>query len=245
MSIFRDFFVKEKPVFTGITRGVGGFGFGAAGAGGGGGESNKITASGGVIADYVDGGTKYRAHIFTNSGALTISSATADATIEYLVVGGGGGGGYTQSAYSAGGGGGAGGLRTNVAGVQNAGGTSLTAADYPVSAGTYTVVVGDGGLQGTTNDTNGTNGGDSAFYPPSHGSYPAVQYIRGAGGGGGGNASSPYPSTVPQNKGRDGSAGGASGGGTSFYWTGPNPGQGGQVGGCGSKSSQTSRKCRW
>ena len=28
MSIFRDFFVKEKPVFTGITRGVGGFGFG-------------------------------------------------------------------------------------------------------------------------------------------------------------------------------------------------------------------------
>ena len=29
MSIFRDFFVKEKPVFTGITRGLGGFGFGA------------------------------------------------------------------------------------------------------------------------------------------------------------------------------------------------------------------------
>ena len=34
MSIFRDFFVKEKPVFTGITRGLGGFGFGAAGGGG-------------------------------------------------------------------------------------------------------------------------------------------------------------------------------------------------------------------
>ena len=34
MSIFRDFFVKEKPVFTGITRGVGGFGFGAAAGGG-------------------------------------------------------------------------------------------------------------------------------------------------------------------------------------------------------------------
>ena len=29
MSIFRDFFVKEKPVFTGITRGIGGFGFGS------------------------------------------------------------------------------------------------------------------------------------------------------------------------------------------------------------------------
>ena len=28
MSIFNEFFKKEKPVFTGITRGVGGFGFG-------------------------------------------------------------------------------------------------------------------------------------------------------------------------------------------------------------------------
>ena len=35
MSIFRDFFVKEKPVFTGITRGLGGFGFGKSAAGGG------------------------------------------------------------------------------------------------------------------------------------------------------------------------------------------------------------------
>ncbi len=31
MSIFENFFVKEKPVFTGIARGVGGFGFGGAG----------------------------------------------------------------------------------------------------------------------------------------------------------------------------------------------------------------------
>ena len=83
-NIFRDFFVKEKPVFTGITRGIGGFGFGAAGGGASGSASNKIAASGGVIADYEDGGTKYRAHIFANSGALTISSADADATIEYL-----------------------------------------------------------------------------------------------------------------------------------------------------------------
>ena len=33
MSIFRDFFVKEKPVFTGITRGIGGFGFGGGASG--------------------------------------------------------------------------------------------------------------------------------------------------------------------------------------------------------------------
>ena len=40
MGIFRDFFVKEKPVFTGITRGIGGFGFGA-GAGASSGGSNE------------------------------------------------------------------------------------------------------------------------------------------------------------------------------------------------------------
>ena len=35
MSIFRDFFVKEKPVFTGIARGVGGFAFGISDTAGG------------------------------------------------------------------------------------------------------------------------------------------------------------------------------------------------------------------
>ena len=35
MGIFNDFFVKEKPVFTGIARGLGGFGFGVAAGGGG------------------------------------------------------------------------------------------------------------------------------------------------------------------------------------------------------------------
>ena len=214
MSIFRDFFVKEKPVFTGITRGIGGFGFGAASGGASSSASNKIAATGGVIADYSDGGTKYRAHIFANSGALTISSADADATIEYLVVGGGGGGGYTAATHTAGAGGGAGGLRTNVPGVQNAGGTSLTAAAYPVSAGTYTVVVGDGGPGGSISGTKGETGTDSAFYPPSHGSYPAVQYIRGAGGGGGGNAG---PGNNANAEGRDGNAGGGSGGGTTYY----------------------------
>ena len=34
MSIFRDFFRKEKPVFTGLARGMGGFGFGSGGGGG-------------------------------------------------------------------------------------------------------------------------------------------------------------------------------------------------------------------
>ena len=46
MSIFRDFFVKEKPVFTGIARGVGGFGFGKAADSGGGGGGSSVDSGG-------------------------------------------------------------------------------------------------------------------------------------------------------------------------------------------------------
>ena len=204
--MLNNWYKKEKPFI-----GFAGFGGGATGLAFGGGAGNPIVASGGVISDYEDGGVKYRAHIFTNSGTFNISEAAGDAAIEYLVVGGGGGGGYTYQVYTAGGGGGAGGLRTNVPGVQDAAANPLTADPYPVSAGTYNVVVGNGGIQGCIDGTNGYNGGDSAFYPPSHSSYPAVQYIRGAGGGGGGNAA---PNNTSPAIGRDGSEGGGSGGGT-------------------------------
>ena len=48
MSIFRDFFVKEKPIFTGITRGIGGFGFGGGGGASGG---ASVSVSGGTTID--------------------------------------------------------------------------------------------------------------------------------------------------------------------------------------------------
>ena len=97
MSIFRDFFVKEKPVFTGITRGLGGFGFGASGGGGSGGSQ----ATGGTINNA--GGYKY--HIFFDSGELTGANTIGPGQIDVLAIAGGGAGG----AYY-GGGGGAGGL---------------------------------------------------------------------------------------------------------------------------------------
>ena len=94
--------------------------------------SNTITsATGGIISDYDDGsGNKYRAHIFTSTGALTVNTVTPGInpatvsynptsidyrriggvttlgdSVEYLVVAGGGGGGADD-----GGGGGAGGF---------------------------------------------------------------------------------------------------------------------------------------
>ena len=82
-----------------------------------------LTATGGIISDYEDSGTYYRAHIFNASGALNVQSVgTLPASIDYLVIGGGGGG----AAYQ-GGGGGAGGFRTNVPGTPHSTSTAFTA----------------------------------------------------------------------------------------------------------------------
>ena len=88
-------------------------------------------ATGGVISDYTAPDGVYRAHIFTSSGTFDITSiGNINSIVEYLVVAGGGGGG-AQGAGS--GGGGAGGLRTNLPGVQDAGGNPLTGSAFPVS----------------------------------------------------------------------------------------------------------------
>jgi hypothetical protein len=97
MSIFRDFFVKEKPVFTGITRGLGGFGFGAA-AGGGGGGGAFTGASGGTITT-PGNGKKY--HFITAPGQ-NFEVSGGPLTVDYIVIAGGGSGGSYQSAYLSG-----------------------------------------------------------------------------------------------------------------------------------------------
>ena len=101
MSVFRDFFVKEKPVFTGITRGVGGFGFGfggAASSGGGGGGGGS--ASGGSVSTPGNG---YKYHFFTNHSSPEPFQITGGAiTLDYLAIAGGGSGGSYNSAYTSG-----------------------------------------------------------------------------------------------------------------------------------------------
>ena len=107
------------------------------------------TATGGTIT--IDG--KYSIHSFTADGNYINSSAQP---VEYLVVGGGAAGGHANS--NSGGGGGAGGYRT--------------ATDFSVIAGTFAVVVGDGGTAGT--NVVGPSGDASSF-----------STISSAGGGGG------------------------------------------------------------
>jgi len=103
----------------------------------GGGASNAnlsegLIATGGVISDYVDGSTVYRAHIFTSSGTFDVTApGTFGDTVDYLVVAGGGGAGRE---YGGGGGGGA---------VKY-----LTSQPVASSPGVYTISVGSGAAAG-------------------------------------------------------------------------------------------------
>ena len=90
----------------------------------------------------------YRIHTFTTTGN-SIFTATASSLVEYLIVGGGGGasGGYGGVWYGPGGAG----------GIVRTGNASL-------SAGQYTVTVGEGGSASVpTNRGTGGTGGTSSF----------------------------------------------------------------------------------
>ena len=119
--------------------------------------STGLTATGGVISDYVDGSNVYRAHVFTSSGTFEVTEiGTLPANVEYLVVAGGGSG----AVGGGGGGGGAGGFRTNLTG------HPLAGSAFPVSTspGSYTVTIGGGGARSNTGtDQNGNNGSNSVF----------------------------------------------------------------------------------
>ena len=104
-------------------------------------ESGVVNASGGTITDLYG----YRIHTFLNSGTFTVTEASQNAKVEYLIVGGGGAGGG-----GLGGGGGAGGFLTGT--------TFVTPQDY-------SIVGGSGGL-GDNKDASlyggGSGGQDSS-----------------------------------------------------------------------------------
>jgi hypothetical protein len=139
-------------------------------------DFTAAVATGGSTSTIVSSGITYRIHAFTNIGTTNFVVTTPGNwnDFEYLIVGGGGGGGGW------GGGGGAGGVRTGR--VRLAAGT------------TYPVVVGNGGVRGTSAYSAGANGGlSSAFGITSSGGggggwYSGNNGLAGASGGGGGLA---------------------------------------------------------
>jgi len=192
-----------------------------------------LTATGGVISDYTSGSDVYRAHIFTSSGTLNVTTLSRDSslpdTIEYLVVAGGGASG--GSAYA--GGGGAGGFRTNLTGHPLAAATAVTVSNSP---GSYSVTIGAGGARSVSFGTDqlGSSGNPSAFTSPiapqtvtSTGGGRGGAYIDqgagaagGSGGGGGSNSGSagagntpPFTPAQGNNGGAGNGTGGAGGGG--------------------------------
>ena len=181
-------------------------------------EANAVTLSivGGTTAD-VNG---YRIHTFTANGTLTVSGNTS---VEVLVVAGGGSGGNSTTTNANGGGG---------------GGGVIYNASFALTAQTYSVTVGSGGIA-IANATCGVgnNGGDSIFSTLTAvgggGGGSTCGYAGKSGGSGGGAAYSSYAAGASTQVGGFGFAGGA----TTVGYTGAGGGGAGSAGISGSASS--------
>ena len=140
-----------------------------------------VEATGGTITT----SGNYKIHTFTGNGCFQVTDAggpSGSTTVDYMIVGGGAGGGYNGS-----GGGGAGGWRATAgtgSGCYTAGPSPLTSpvSPMPVSVATYPVVVGGGGIAGTTPSPGPATAGGP-------GSVSSFNSIVSAGGGGGGGPS--------------------------------------------------------
>jgi hypothetical protein len=136
-----------------------------------------IAATGGEISTFTQGNTIYAVHQFKNVGSssFVVTNAPANAEVEYLVIAGGGAGGRTATTGESGGaGGGAGGYRSSVAGELSGRGANAE-PPLPITATSYSVVVGAGGTAATSGNAQGGDGGASSFAT-----------ITSTGGGGGG-----------------------------------------------------------
>jgi hypothetical protein len=154
-----------------------------------------VVAIGGTVMDYTDADGDWRAHVFTETATLDVTSG---GEVEYLIVGGGGGGGQRI-----GGGGGAGGFRTGTASIDSgafeiivgrggagapAGSTSRGASGGASSALGLTANGGGGG--GTNSTVTMARGGDGGsggggVFPSSNAGYAGGSGVSGQGNAGG------------------------------------------------------------
>ena len=170
---------------------------------------NASIATGGTTNSYTISGTPYISHTFLSSGTFTLNT---NKTVDYLLVAGGGAGGLDGEGD--GGGGGAGGV------------TVLNSQS--ISANSYTITIGNGGVPNNTSSssTDGQNsdgfsntviGGGTGSTSGNAGTQPSRS--GGSGGGGGGESST---------AGANGTSGQGNSGGT-----GANPSGSGRSGGGG------------
>ena len=165
--------INQDSVGTPGTNGLGG-GSGGSGANANSGSPTAPGGSGIVIMSYMTGSITASGGTITTSAGNTIHrytvvgsntfTVTSGGNLNMLLVGGGGGGGV----LSAGGGG---------------GGGVIYQESIPVTARTYTVVVGAGGPATTVGNASGNTGNPSYFSPSPSTVIPL--YAQGGGGGGG------------------------------------------------------------
>jgi hypothetical protein len=172
------------PIFTGVTRGTGGFGFGRLS---GPSVPTVFGATGGNV-DADTPGNGYTYHVFTGPGTLTLTGPPGP--VEYLVVAGGASGGYDRN-----GGGGAGGLRCNSPGCPSPRRTPV----LTLTTGGHTITVGEGGATRTSywgNPGNDSSLGTQVVASGGGSSGPTPLLPGGSGFGGGSQAYHPYGVTV-------------------------------------------------
>jgi hypothetical protein len=190
-------------------------------------SSSNLVATGGTITCCGD----YRIHTFTGPGTFAVSRVSdiaAENTVSYLVVAGGGGGG-TGCGTGGGGGGGFREFRAPVSGcyavspLNGATPITVTATTYPITVGaggvasgngnpsTFSVTTstggGAGGPFGTTGGNGGSGGGGGGRSNTAGGSGNTPPTSPPQGNGGGNAAPSSSPPTIDA-----GGAGGGAGG---------------------------------
>jgi hypothetical protein len=147
-------------------------------------------ATGGTTLEYDSGGKRYKSHTFTSDDDFIVTTVGDNIDdrnkVDFLVIAGGAGGGHSVD-----GGGGAGGYQTSVG---TSGANSSALSKITVTAKTYGIDVGAGGVAST-----------SLTFPGS-GTNSVFDTITSVGGGRGSNRN------VDSN--RDGGTGGSGGGGT-------------------------------
>ena len=141
-----------------------------------------ITATGGTITTDGD----FKIHTFTGPGTFTVcetADSPTDNVVDYLVIAGGGAGGTNNDRTS--GGGGAGGYResSGLATCFSASPKGACVSALPVSATSYPITVGAGGIAPSPSAGVGGSGSNSIF-----------SSITSAGGGGGGISG---PTNIP------------------------------------------------
>jgi len=187
MGIFNEFNKKEKPFFTGITRGIGGFGFGKAAGGGGG----SVNVSGATVKQYnVD--NSLQSTTFVPFATFQAGKTFATAGFYTLEFDG------TDTVNCTGWCWGAGGGQGDGPGPRNAGGGGGVRGDFTFDGGdTLTVMVGEGGkAPGNSYPCGSPHGVGTPGYPYLGGNagFPdggCATY--GAGGGGGSSRISKSP----------------------------------------------------